>query len=48
MPLARERFPLRKDKNVRAAFNIQQSDNCMMIHFHAEQIDKINAADVVF
>ena len=42
MQVARERFPLGKDKNVYAALNIQQSNHCMIVHFHAEQIDKID------
>ena len=31
-----------------AALNIQQSYHCMIIHFHAEQIEKTNAVNVEF
>ena len=27
------------------ALNIQQSDHCIIVHFHTEKIDKINAVD---
>ena len=48
MPLARERFRLCNDEDVYAELNIQQSDHCLIFHFHTEQTDKINDVDVVF